>query len=109
MHSSFAGIIPHQPRPRSDSANARDVDNGAALSQLKHLRNHVDNAPVYAFQIRRDDFVELFLRDFERGLILVGGPGIVDEDVEAVEVGDGGLAEAGPVGKRSHVGDYDVH
>ena len=83
----FACVVPHQARSRPHRANTGDVDDGSTAALLQ--RRHRDpDAQVDALDIHREDPVEFVLRHFQRGFVLVTRPCVVDQDVQAAELGD---------------------
>ena len=101
----FASIIPHQARSRAHGTNAGDIDNtpSAPLPQRWH---HGGHAQINTLDIDRKHLIELVFGHVHRRLVLIAGPRVVDDDVQAAELRDRRVDDFRPVRRRRHVGGH---
>jgi hypothetical protein len=84
-YSTFARIVPHQPRPWPRCAYTSNVDNDAAFPALKRLGDPRIASQIHALDVDIKRPLKLLLCDILRGLVSVAPPGIIHEDIAAAE------------------------
>lgn len=102
-NSSFTGVVPYQTRSRPHGSNAGNVDDTATTSLLQSGYGG-RNAQIDTLDIDGKDSIELVLGHVQRWLVLVARPCIVDENVQAAELGYCRIDDLGPVFRRGDVG-----
>ena len=80
----FRATVPYLTRPDSHARDGRSVDEHAGFS-LHRVRHHDAHAHVDALHVDRDDPVEIFLGDFNAGLLSVCRTRVVYDNVQFSE------------------------